>query len=84
MKTKYEWNTAFELPIGGGCRYFLNDSIIHGTYTGTDTTVQQNTSVIGSHRLDESYEIYDGTVIAAGIVYTIHDESQDLKNYYIR
>lgn len=75
MNTIYEWNTAYELPLGGNCRYYLNYSTIIGKNLPNSPSID-NTSVFGSHRCcDASYAIYDGTIIAEDIIYCIHDES---------
>ena len=83
-KTKYQWNTAYELPIGSNCRYYFNNSTLIGTYTGTDKNVADNASLMGSHRDSGSYELHDGNLVANNIVYAVHDEASGLQRPYIR
>lgn len=84
MKTKYQWATAYELPIGSNCRYYFNNSTLIGTYSGTDKNVADNTSLLGSHRLSGSYELHDGNLIANNIIYVVHDEASGLEEEYLR
>ena len=84
IKTKYSWNTAYELPIGSNCRYYFNNSTLIGTSTSSDNNVTNNTSILGSHRLSGSYELYDGNLIANNIVYAVHDEASAHQEPYIR
>ena len=84
VKTKYGRGTAYELPIGGNCRYYFNGATIQGTYTGEDTNVRGNCSVLGSWRGSGSYELYDGIIEATGIVYCVHDEAQSSEIPYLR
>ena len=84
MKSKYRFNTAFELPLGGNCRYYFNGSTIKGTYTGTDSEVGNNASVLGSRRKSGSYELYDGIIEATDIIYCVHDEASGHEEPYVR
>ena len=84
MKTKYQWITAYELPIGSNCRYYFNNSTLIATYTGTDENVANNTSLMGSHRDSGSYELHDGNLVANNIVYAVHDEASGLEKEYLR
>ena len=84
VKIKYGRGTAYELPIGGNCRYYFNGATIQGTYTGEDTNVRGNCSVLGSWRGSGSYELYDGIIEATGIVYCVHDEAQSSEIPYLR
>lgn len=77
MKNTYGWGTAYEMPIGGNCRYYLNGATITGTMVSTDTDVRQNSSVFGTHRNsvnDCSFELIGGKIVANGVVYGVHDE----------
>ena len=79
MRTKYGWTGAFELPLGGGCRYNLNGSVITGTNSSTTQLVYENTSVFGTHRMGDynnSFELMNGTIVGVGTIYTIHDECE--------
>ena len=84
MKSDYGYTTAYELPIGGNCRYFFQGSKLTATKTTTDTNVAGNESLIGSRRGCGSYELYDGTLICNDMVYCVHDEAQGCENPYTR
>ena len=84
MKSKYEWNTAYELPIGGNCRYFFNGSTLTALYTGSDSNVAGNASLLGSNRKPGNYELFDGTLIANNIIYVVHDEAGASPKAYTR
>ena len=83
FKTRYGRSTAYELPIGGNCRYFFNGSVLKGTYTGTDENVLLNCSVLGSWRYPGGYELHDGTIIATDMVYAVHDEGSGKEEAYV-
>lgn len=79
MQTKYGWTGAFELPLGGNCRYNLNGSTITGTNVSNTQLVYENTSVFGTHRMGDynnSFELRNGTIIGVGTIYVIHDECE--------
>ena len=84
MKSKYGYITAYELPIGGNCRYYFQGSTLIATKTSTDTNVIGNESLLGCRRSDGSYELYDGKLIANDMVYAVHDEAQGGSNPYVR
>lgn len=75
IKTKYGKVTAYELPIGGNCRYFFNGSTIIGTGISSDSNVINNSSIFGSWRKAQSYELHDGIFIANHLVYCVHEEA---------
>lgn len=84
LKTKYGRNTAYELPIGGNCRYFFNGATLKATAVSEDTNVLGNESLLGSWRRDGSYELHDGFLESTGMVYVVHDEASGLSEPYIR
>ena len=84
MKSKYGYITAYELPIGGNCRYYFQGSTLIATKTSTDSNVIGNESLLGCRRSDGSYELYDGKLIANDMVYAVHDEAQGGSNPYVR
>lgn len=84
IKTKYGRNTAYELPIGGNCRYFFNGSTLKATAVSEDSNVIGNESLLGSWRKSGSYELHDGFLEGTGMVYVVHDESSGLPEPYIR
>ena len=84
MKTKYGRNTAYELPIGGNCRYYFNGSVLRAFATSTDTNVLGNESLLGSWRDSGNYELYDGILETTGMVYTVHDEASGSLIPYVR
>lgn len=84
IKTKYGRNTAYELPIGGNCRYFFNGSTLKATAISEDSNVLNNESLLGSWRKIGSYELHDGFLEGIGMVYVVHDESSGLPEPYTR
>ena len=88
MKSKYNWADAFELPLGGNCRYYFNNSTLTGGY-GSQTpssgnVVETNSSILGTHRLDgQTFELHDGELIANGMVYCVHDEASGGAGAYV-
>ena len=84
MKTKYGRNTAYELPIGGNCRYYFSGSVLRAFATSDDTNVIGNESLLGSWRDSGNYELYDGILETTGMVYTVHDEASGSLVPYVR
>lgn len=88
MQSKYQWSDAFELPVGGNCHYYLNNSTITGNYAGqtpsSGSVVETNSSIFGTHRLDgQTFELHDGELIANGLVYCVHDEASGGDGSYV-
>ena len=75
IKTKYGKVSAYELPIGGNCRYFFNGSTIIGTGISSDSNIINNSSIFGSWQKAQSYELHDGIFIANHLVYCVHEEA---------
>ena len=84
MKTVYGRNTAYELPIGGNCRYYFHDATLISNNVSLDTNVTGNTSVMGSLRHAGSYELFDGNLISNNGIYVIHDEGSGEEMPYVR
>lgn len=84
LKTKYGWGTAYELPIGGNCRYYFNGSKLTATAISSDNNVLGNESLMGSIRRAGSYELYDAIFEATGMVYVVHDEASGSNITYTR
>lgn len=82
LKTKYGRTTAYELPIGNNCRYFFNGSTIIGTGISEDSDVIDNSSVFGTFRSAQSYELHDGIIIANHLIYCVHEECSSQKKPY--
>ena len=79
MKSTYSYNTAYEMPLGGGCRYYGYGSIFNASYPGTDNNVKGNSSAFGSNRLSTGgFELYDMNINSKDIVYCVHDEASDM------
>lgn len=88
LRSKYQWADAFELPIGGNCRYYFNNATLTGSYGNNSPSanllVESNSSIMGTHRLDgQNYELHDGELIANGLVYCVHDEASGLPECYV-
>ena len=75
MQTYFNYNFRNELPIGNDCRYFFNGSTIIGTIpSNANDTMKNSISLMGCKWNKGSYEMHDGTLIANGMVYAVHDE----------
>lgn len=75
MKSRYGWGTAYELPLGGNCRYYFQGATVTGSYDGSDADVQDNCNLFGTHRQDGApFELHDGNLVSH-IGYCIHDEA---------
>ena len=75
MQTMFNYNFRNELPIGNDCRYFFNGSTIIGTIpSNANDTMKNSISLMGCKWNKGSYEMYDGTLIANGMIYAVHDE----------
>lgn len=88
MRSKYQWVDAFELPVGGNCHYYLNNSTITGNYAGQSPSsglvVETNSSIFGTHRLDgQTFRIMDGELVAEGLIYCVHDEASGGAESYV-
>ena len=70
-----------ELPLGGNCRYYLNNSTITGTYPA-DVTFSSGCKVFGNLNEPCGFELYDGTIIANNCGYCIHSESLGAVGFY--
>ena len=75
-----------EIPIGNGCRYFFNGSVLTATVnlsqhpsTGDE---EFYCNFFGCQRLPSSYELHDGVLIATDTRYIVHDESTGLSGSY--
>ena len=84
INTKYEFVTAIELPIGGNCRYFFNNSTLISKCDSTSEIVYSNQSLFGTQRIgfNSNYELHDGHLIQYDNIYTIHDEGSGADSYY--
>jgi hypothetical protein len=88
LQSKYGWVDAFELPVGGNCHYYFNNSTLIGGY-GSETpssglVVETNSSILGTHRLDGmTFELHDGELVADGLVYCVHDEASGGAESYV-
>lgn len=84
MNTKYNFRTAVELPIGGNCRYFFNNSTLISKCDSASEIVCSNQSLFGTQRVgfNSNYELYDGHLIQYDNIYAIHDEGSGADSYY--
>ena len=85
LKSKYGWSTAYELPLGGNCRYYFQGSTIVSRCSSSDSQLRTNQSLFGTHRLADNtnFELNDGTLIGEDCVYVVHDEGSGLPSPYI-
>lgn len=87
LANDYQWNTAYELPIGGNCNYDLNNSTIIATPAYTVDATKGNSSVFGTGRrtlFAKGYTIKNGTIIGNDTTYIIHDEQSGSEVPYVR
>lgn len=84
MYDKYGFRTAIELPIGGNCRYFFNNSTLISKSDSTSKMVCSDQSLFGTQRVgfNSNYELHDGHLIQYDNVYAIHDEGSSADSYY--
>lgn len=84
INTKYKLVTAIELPIGGNCRYFFNNSTLISKCDSASEIVCSNQSLFGTQRIgfNSNYELHDGHLIQYDNVYAIHDEGSSANCYY--
>lgn len=74
---------AFEMLLGGNCRYYMYGCTFYAKYTGTYLTAT-GYSLFGCHRHADSYEVFGGTWIAENCVYVVHDEASGEADEYHR
>lgn len=82
-KIKTYYNTigdAFEMLLGGNCRYYMYGCIFKGDFTNST----EKTSTFGTHRHACSYELFGGTIICIGGIYCVHDESSGEEQLSVR
>lgn len=84
INTKYKLATAIELPIGGNCRYFFNNSTLISKCDSASEIVCSNQSLFGTQRVgfNSNYELHDGHLIQYDNIYAIHDEGSGADSYY--
>lgn len=83
IHNKYNGNNNNELPLGGNCRYYFNDSTIIGNKQSSDEFIIGNESLFGVLRHSASFEINDATFIANGLVYVVHDDAGGNPGHYL-
>lgn len=81
MKTSYEKRVYLEMPIGGNCRYYFNNSNISATYNDLDSG--DTVCLFSTVGKAESYELHDAFLTGNDIVYVIHDEGASKPNKYV-
>ena len=71
---------TYELPVGGNCHYYFNNS----TIIGKAVEKLGDTKLFGNLRRGGCpFEMFDGTLVAEGMTYVIHDEGQISEEPYI-
>lgn len=82
---RFAYRNNYELPIGGNCRYFFNNSTLIMANASSDSSVLSNSNLLGTARsLDSSFALFDGTLIRqSGGNYCVHDEGQNLDGAYV-
>lgn len=83
IHNKYNESNNNELPLGGNCRYYFNDSTIIGNKQSTDENIMNNESLFGVLRQSTSFEINDATFVANGLVYVVHDDAGGNQRHYL-
>lgn len=83
IHNKYNGANNNELPIGGNCRYYFNDSTIIGNKQTTNEYIMNNESLFGVLRQSTSFEINDATFVANGLIYIVHDDAGGNQRHYL-
>lgn len=83
IHNKYNGSNNNELPLGGNCRYYFNDSTIIGNKQSTDENIMNNESLFGVLRQSTSFEINDATFVANGLIYVVHDDAGGNQRHYL-
>lgn len=71
MRDTLRWSWHMGLPIGNGCRYYLNGSTI---ISNAPAETYSDTRFAFDTRMKGDLEMYDGTIIGNNATYCIHDE----------
>lgn len=79
-------NNAFrcEIPIGNGCAYHFNGTIINGVVNDdvlASSDIKTNCALFGSRTNKGDYKLINGIINATGTVYAIHDEMTGKSKY---
>ena len=82
---RFAYRNNYELPIGGNCRYYFNNSTIIMANASSVSSVIQQSNLFGTARsLDSSFALYDATFIRrSNGNYCVHDEGQNLDGAYV-
>lgn len=71
---------VYELPLGGNCNYYFNNSVIRASLS----TFDGSCNVFGCVRQNKgNWRLYDGTIIAEKVCYCVHDEAQGELGSYV-
>lgn len=81
IESKYKLR-GHELPIGGGCRYWFNNSKITLHYTGTNVDINEHCNLFGCSSTGGGYELHDAILHNINGCYVVHDDpGVIIKNY---
>lgn len=82
IESKYKLR-GHELPIGGGCRYWFNNSKITLHYTGTNVDINEHCNLFGCISTGGGYELHDAILHNINGCYVVHDDPGAVVESYI-
>lgn len=80
MRDTLGWTWTMELPIGGNCRYYLNNSTLISNAPTQEYSGER--SLLGVRGSCQSFELYDGTLVNNEGTYVVHDEGNNAPGHY--
>lgn len=82
IESKYKLR-GHELPIGGGCRYWFNNSKVTLHYTGTNVDINEHCNLFGCTSTGGNYELHDAILHNINGCYVVHDDPGAVTKCYV-
>lgn len=82
IESKYKLR-GHELPIGGGCRYWFNNSKVTLHYTGTNVDINEHCNLFGCISTGGNYELHDAILHNINGCYVVHDDPGAVTKSYV-
>lgn len=82
IESKYKLK-GHELPIGGGCRYWFNNSKVTLHYTGTNVDINEHCNLFGCTSTGGNYELHDAILHNINGCYVVHDDPGAVTKSYV-
>lgn len=82
IESKYKLR-GHELPIGGGCRYWFNNSKVTLHYTGTNVDINEHCNLFGCTSTGGNYELHDAILHNINGCYVVHDDPGAVTKGYV-